>query len=284
MARMHFTARLPVNLALAVTFAMLSGCPLWNRFSRDVGLESWQVEYRPPLREAPPDWVQQAETNVGAAAEPPVEAAITDEEVAQTEADGDASGATAAADGNTNRPGDIQTAEAAPERVLAFDGERLPVLSSRTLESGLIVDVLRTGEGPACRSDSWVVLRTRGEILAGTVFDAADDGTHGPWPISQLITGLQQGVIGMAVGGVRRITIPPELAYGETGILQPAARTNDQPLDGSSEGENPVSKHLIPPGATLVYTVELVDVYLTAGEARGAKSSAVEMGAPEGSE
>ena len=55
--------------------------------------------------------------------------------------------------------------------------------------------------------------------------------------IGQVIRGWDQGVTGMKVGGLRRLTLPPELAYG-TGGSPPA----------------------IPPNATLVFEIELLDV------------------------
>ncbi len=52
-----------------------------------------------------------------------------------------------------------------------------------------------------------------------------------------VIRGFDQGVIGMKVGGLRRVTIPPDLAYGSAG-----------------------SGGVIPPNATLVFDIELLEV------------------------
>jgi FKBP-type peptidyl-prolyl cis-trans isomerase FkpA len=68
----------------------------------------------------------------------------------------------------------------------------------------------------------------------GTQFDSGT--TSFTLGAGGVIRGWDQGVLGMRVGGLRRLTIPPELAYG-------------------SAGRNP-----IPPNASLVFDVELVNV------------------------
>jgi FKBP-type peptidyl-prolyl cis-trans isomerase FkpA len=63
-----------------------------------------------------------------------------------------------------------------------------------------------------------------------------DSSTNATFPLSNVIPGWQRGVVGMKVGGQRRLIIPPELAYGST-------------------GSGP-----IPPNATLVFDIGLLGV------------------------
>jgi len=74
----------------------------------------------------------------------------------------------------------------------------------------------------------------------GRQFDTNVNGTPFQFVLGagQVIRGWDQGFVGMKVGGLRRLVIPPDLAYGSTGA----------------------GGGLIPPGATLVFDVELVGV------------------------
>ena len=75
----------------------------------------------------------------------------------------------------------------------------------------------------------------------GQQFDSSVGAGRQPFPFTlgtgAVIRGFDQGVIGMKVGGLRRVTIPPDLAYGSAG-----------------------SGGVIPPNATLVFDIELLEV------------------------
>jgi len=74
----------------------------------------------------------------------------------------------------------------------------------------------------------------------GSKFDSSvDRGEHFQFPLGagRVIKGWDQGVDGMAIGELRELTIAPEMGYGERG-----------------------AGNVIPPGATLVFEVELFDL------------------------
>ena len=109
-----------------------------------------------------------------------------------------------------------------------------------TTSSGLkYVDlVVGTGESPA-PIDS-VTVHYTGTLENGTVFDASR--LHGKepasFPLNTVIKGWIEGVGSMKVGGVRKLVIPPDLAYGE----------------------HTIAGGVIPANATLIFYVELLDV------------------------
>ena len=75
----------------------------------------------------------------------------------------------------------------------------------------------------------------------GKQFDSSAGGEPFEFQLGagHVIPGWDQGVVGMKVGGKRRLVIPPDMAYGERGAGQ----------------------GLIPPNATLVFDVELVEIH-----------------------
>jgi peptidylprolyl isomerase len=108
-----------------------------------------------------------------------------------------------------------------------------------TTASGLkYVDlVVGTGESPAVTD--LVTVHYTGTLENGTVFDASrQHGAPVSFPLNKVIKGWTEGVSTMKIGGVRRLIIPPDLAYG---------------AQGAGNG-------VIPPNATLTFIVELLEV------------------------
>lgn len=113
-------------------------------------------------------------------------------------------------------------------------------MSSMKTESGLIIEDLTEGQGERAVAGRVVSVHYTGWLTDGTKFDSSkdrDDPFDFPLGRGRVIPGWDEGVAGMQVGGVRKLTIPPQLAYGEYG-----------------------AGGVIPPNATLVFEVELLAV------------------------
>ncbi len=87
----------------------------------------------------------------------------------------------------------------------------------------------------AARANSTVTVAYVGALEDGTVFDESDEAT---FPLNRTIPGFQNGVVGMEVGETKTFSVPPEQGYG----------SNPPPGSG------------IPPNATLIFEVTLLDV------------------------
>jgi peptidylprolyl isomerase len=109
-----------------------------------------------------------------------------------------------------------------------------------TTESGLKYYDFEVGEGPSPQEGQTVSVHYTGWLEDGTKFDSSLDRGQ-PFSfvlgVGNVIAGWDEGVATMAVGGKRQLVIPPELAYGDQG-----------------------AGDVIPPGATLIFEVELLDV------------------------
>jgi FKBP-type peptidyl-prolyl cis-trans isomerase FkpA len=113
-------------------------------------------------------------------------------------------------------------------------------LSEVTTASGLKYQDIKEGTGELARAGQTVSVHYTGWLTNGTKFDSSKDrGQPFEFPLGggRVIKGWDEGVRGMKVGGVRRLTIPPELGYGPRG-----------------------AGGVIPPNATLVFEVELLKV------------------------
>ncbi len=104
---------------------------------------------------------------------------------------------------------------------------------------GMTIEDIKVGTGATADTGKLVSVHYVGTLTDGTKFDSSRD-RGAPFSFNlgagQVIEGWDKGVVGMKVGGVRKLTIPPDLAYGDRAI-------------GS-----------IPANSTLVFEVELLDV------------------------
>lgn len=109
----------------------------------------------------------------------------------------------------------------------------------RTLPNGLKITDVKLGNGEEAREGKKVTVHYVGTLSNGMKFDSSID-RGAPFTfvlgVGQVIKGWDEGVVGMLVGGKRKLVIPPELGYGSQDL-------------GS-----------IPPNSTLNFEVELLKV------------------------
>jgi FKBP-type peptidyl-prolyl cis-trans isomerases 1 len=139
-----------------------------------------------------------------------------------------------------------QRAEAAQaEAFKALEAENQAFLEENKKAAGVIVtdsglqyEILTEGNGAKPTAESTVRVHYTGSLIDGTVFDSSvKRGTPAEFPVGGVIKGWTEALQLMPVGSKWRLTIPHNLAYGERGA-------------GAS----------IPPFATLVFEVELLDI------------------------
>lgn len=113
-----------------------------------------------------------------------------------------------------------------------------PVAGAKRAD-GLVIEDVTVGKGKEARPGMRVSVHYTGRLTNGAKFDSSLDRRE-PFAfilgMGEVIKGWDEGVKGMKVGGKRKLTIPHTMAYGESGTGP------------------------IPPRATLVFDVELLDV------------------------
>ncbi len=102
------------------------------------------------------------------------------------------------------------------------------------------IEDLTVGTGSQASKGQLAVVHYTGWLTDGTKFDSSKD-RNDPFSFAlgggMVIKGWDEGVVGMKIGGKRKLTIPPHMGYGSRG-----------------------AGGVIPPNATLVFEVELLDV------------------------
>lgn len=114
------------------------------------------------------------------------------------------------------------------------------VVQNGEMEAELVKEDLVVGTGDEAVNGKSVTVHYTGTLSDGTKFDSSLDRKE-PYTFvlgsGEVIQGWDMGIVGMKVGGKRKLTIPASLGYGEYG-----------------------SQGVIPPNATLLFDVELLEV------------------------
>ena len=113
--------------------------------------------------------------------------------------------------------------------------------SMEIMSNDLKIEDLILGEGNEANDFNKVIVNYTGSLEDGSIFDSSLNPGREPFSftlgVGSVIKGWDIGVKGMKVGGKRRLTIPPELGYGDNG-----------------------AGDVIPPGATLIFEIDLLEV------------------------
>jgi FKBP-type peptidyl-prolyl cis-trans isomerase len=121
-----------------------------------------------------------------------------------------------------------------------IEGATMSEANATTTASGLKYEDVNVGTGETATAGRTVSVHYTGWLTDGKKFDSSKDrGKPFEFPLGggRVIKGWDEGVQGMKVGGVRKLTIPASLGYGSRG-----------------------AGGVIPPDATLVFEVELLGV------------------------
>jgi len=126
----------------------------------------------------------------------------------------------------------------APDSCECVEGKCEGVLKEGETELG--INILKEGEGIGTKNGDSVSVHYVGTLENGTKFDSSIDRGQ-PFIFTlgagKVISGWEIGVLGMKIGEKRKLTIPPELGYGKTGV-----------------------PGVIPPDSVLIFEVELLGI------------------------
>lgn len=126
-----------------------------------------------------------------------------------------------------------------------------------TLPSGLMYEILKEGSGETPKATDTVKVNYTGTLTDGTVFDSSEShGGPAEFPLDHVIPGWTEGLQHVSKGGKIKLYVPSDLGYG----------------DGGTQG--------IPPGSTLIFEVELLEINPPAAGGSDAGSSGTSVTTP----
>jgi len=122
--------------------------------------------------------------------------------------------------------------------VLSCDNNKRNI---KIMDNGLVIEDIVVGEGVEALDHNKVVVNYTGTLEDGSIFDSSLKPGREPFTftlgVGSVIKGWDLGVKGMKVGGKRKLTIPPDLGYGDRG-----------------------AGNVIPPNTILYFEVELLEI------------------------
>lgn len=134
--------------------------------------------------------------------------------------------------------GDKDGAAGMPGMGEAPDGTPMPVVKRSEVNVTIIVEDLKIGDGKEATPGCTVTCHYTGKFRDGKTFDSSVPRKEpATFPLEGVVEGWTLGIPGMKVGGIRKLTIPYQLAYGRQGR-------------GGA----------IPPKSDLIFSIELKDV------------------------
>ncbi len=120
----------------------------------------------------------------------------------------------------------------------AYRAENAKKAGVEVRPSGLQIEITKAGDERRAKATDTVKVHYTGKLIDGTVFDSSvERGEPIEFPLNRVIPGWTEGMQLFGVGGKATLVIPPELGYGEYG-----------------------AGGVIPPQATLIFDVELLDI------------------------
>jgi FKBP-type peptidyl-prolyl cis-trans isomerase FkpA len=124
------------------------------------------------------------------------------------------------------------------QKFLSLSFLSLLLMTSCNSSSGLQIEDLKQGKEPFAKAGDEVTVEYTGTLTDGTQFDSSRNRAPFTFELGagEVIQGWDQGVAGMGIGGIRKLTIPAELGYG-------------------SRAMGP-----IPANSTLIFEVELLEI------------------------
>ncbi len=112
-------------------------------------------------------------------------------------------------------------------------------IDAQALDQGLYISEEVAGSGALPQAGDYVMVKYRGKLLDGTVFDQSEEDVPFVFQLGyrQVILGWEKGILHFKVGSKGRMFVPPGLAYGKRGVGK-----------------------VIPPNAALIFEIELLDI------------------------